>query len=172
MIVGDISRFAIEFELEESKLTDAELAPWLFGWIRFWCCGEQIGRYEADTTIRDIAAEAERFIATREKRHDDILAKATREEIVQTIINALYVDSGQTDERVQADAERFGPFVVSPEVDVFDPWRILLVEGDHAARLIWYLNDERVLHECMLDRGEFELVLSRFLAIVHNVSRR
>jgi hypothetical protein len=172
MIVGDVSRFAIEFELDQGKLGDAELAPWLFGRVRFWCCGEQIGRYEADTTIRDIVVEVERFIASREKRHEDFLAKATREEIVHTIINALYVDSGQTDERVKADAERFDPFVVSPEVDVFDPWRILLVEGDHVARLIWYLKDERVFHECALDRGEFEFVLSRFLTIMYNISRR
>lgn len=168
MIVGETSRFAIEFELDQGKLADAELAPWLFGRIRFWCCGERIGQYEADTTIRDVIVEVERFIASRERRQDDVLAKATREDVVHTIVNALYVDSGQADERVQADAERFGPFVVSPEVDAFDPWRILLVEGDNMARLIWYLKDERVFRECMLDRGEFELVLNRFLTIIHN----
>lgn len=172
MIVGDTRRFAIEFELDQGKLEDVELAPWLFGRIRFWCCGEQIGQYEADTTIRDVVVEAERFIASRENRHDDILAKATREEIVHTITNALYVDSGQTDERVQADDERYGPFVVSPEVDVFDSWRIILVEGAHVARLIWYPKDESVLHECALARGEFEFVLSSFLTIMQNTSRR
>lgn len=172
MIVGDRSRFAIEFELDQSKLAESEFGSWLFGKIRFWCCGEQIGRYEGDTTIRDIVIEAERFIASRKKRHDCVLATATSEEIVDTICNALYVDSGQTDEKVQADTDRYGPFVVSPEADVFDPWRMLLVEGDHAARLIWYRKDEHVLHECTLNRGEFEVVLDRFLAVVRDVRQR
>jgi hypothetical protein len=170
MIVGDKSRFAIEFELDQAKLADAEFAPWLFGRIRFWCCGDQVGQYEADTTIRDVVVEVERFIADEGKRHDTTIAEAARDEVVRTIVSALYVDSGQADQRVQNDADRFGPFVVSPEVDVFDPWHIFLVEGDRAARLIWHRKGEQTLHECALARGEFEFVLRSFLGAMENLA--
>jgi hypothetical protein len=51
MIVGNKSRFAIEFELDAVKFADPQLAEWNYGRIRWWCGGEEVGRYECDTTL-------------------------------------------------------------------------------------------------------------------------
>ena len=98
------------------------------------------------------------------KREDKVLMAAPCSMVIGTIVNALYVDSGQSDERVREDWERFGRFVVSPEVDVFDAWRLLLVEGGGGGRLIWAKKSETEAKECLLKQGEFDSVLEQFLS--------
>lgn len=164
MIIGDKRRFAIEFELDASKLADRDLAVWLYGRIRWWCGGDAIGRYESDATIRDVATEAARFLAFEGQRGDEYLLSAPSLEVLRTIVRALYEDHGQSDEQVEADDERYRRFLVKPQLDVFDAWDIFLVEGEKAARLIWRRVSEGDLRDCELASGEFDDVLKRFLA--------
>lgn len=164
MLVGDKRRFAVEFKLDPQKLADTELKEWLFGRICFWCGDERVGSFDEEATIRDVALEAERLLRHAGKRKDTVLMAAPRTMLIGTIVNALYVDSGQPDERVREDWERFSRFVVSPEVDVFDAWRLLLVEGEGSARLIWSKKSETEAKECLLKQGEFDSVLGQFLA--------
>lgn len=164
MIIGKKSRFAIEFELDAMKLADVRLAEWLYGRIRWWCCGEEVGLYEDDTTIRDVAIEAARFLAYEGKRRDDHLLSAPSPEALRTFVGALYEDHGQSDDQVEADDERYRRFVVKPQVDVFDPWDIFLIEGEMGARLIWRRGTEAEPRECELAPGEFDDVLKQFLA--------
>jgi len=164
VLVGDKRRFAVEFKLDPQKLADAELKEWLFGRICFWCGAERVGSFDEEATIRDVALEAERFLRHAGKREDKVLMAAPRTMVIGTIVSALYVDSGQSDERVREDWERFSRFVVSPEVDVFDAWRLLLVEGGGGGRLIWAKKSETEAKECLLQQGEFDSVLEQFLS--------
>ncbi|HKQ70888.1 MAG TPA: Imm42 family immunity protein [Polyangiaceae bacterium] len=164
MIVGDKERFGIEFELDAAKLANPKLTEWEYGRIRWWCGGEEVGRYEADTTLRDVSVEAARFLANEGKRRDEGLMGASSEEIVRILVEALYEDHGQSDEQVEADDERYQRFVVKPQVDVFDPWDIFLIEGEKNARLIWRQVKDAGVHERELASGEFDAVLRRFLA--------
>ena len=166
MMVGDKERFGIEFELDVAKLADPKLAEWKYGRIRWWCGGEAVGRCEADTTLRDVAVEAARFRNNEGKRRDVGLMSASGEDVVLTIVAALYQDRGQTDEQVEADDRRYRRFVVKPLVDVFDPWDIFLIESENVARLIWCrVNDARVC-ERELAAGEFDAVLKEFLDVL------
>lgn len=163
MMIGDKRRFAIEFELDEAKQRDPQLAPWLYGRVCWWAGNEAIGRYESDTTIRDLLIEAERFLANEGRRVDEHLAALSRSEVLHEISNALFDDHGQSSEQVEADEERYRPFFVKPDVDVFDTWDVFLVEGRQNARLIWRRHDEDDARECVLHRGEFEAILRAFL---------
>ena len=168
MLIGDSERFAIEFEVDEEKLADVQLSEWLFGRIRFWCCGQQVGRYENDTTIRDVAIESERLLMNEGKRRDETLASLSAVEVTRIILQALYVNHGQSDEQVRLDNERFGRLVVTPQVDVFDEWRMFLVEAERGGRLIWQRKTDEVVRECALREGEFDQVLKEFLAALRN----
>src|SRR5262245_56626856 len=116
MIIGDKERFAIEFELDEEKLADIQISEWLYGRIRFWCGGEPVGRYEDNTTIRDVAIEGHNFLVNEGKRGDPELNSLSRYEVVQRIRQAIYVDHGQSDEQLTLDEVRFRPLVVKPQV--------------------------------------------------------
>jgi hypothetical protein len=164
MVVGDEHRFAIDFEVDAGKQADAELAPWLYGRIRWWCHGQQIGRYEDDTTIRDVALELTGFLAHEGHRQDEHLASVDPDEAYRTLVHALYDDHGQSTEQIEADEERYRRLVVKPQVDAFDPWDIFLVEGTTTARLIWRRQDEASPHWCDLAPGEFDRVARGFLA--------
>ena len=124
---------------------------------------QEVGRYEADTTLRDVSVEAARFLANEGKRRDEGLMGASSEDVVRTLVEALYEDHGQSDEQVEADDERYRRFVVKPLVDVFDPWDIFLIEGEKDARLIWRRVKDAKLRERELASGEFDAVLKRFL---------
>jgi hypothetical protein len=171
MIVGDKERFGIEFELDAAKLADPKLAEWKYGRIRWWCGGEEVGRYEADTTLRDVSMEVARFLANEGKRRDESFTGASSEEVVRTLLVALYEDHGQSDEQVDADDERYRRFAVKPLVDVFDPWDIFLVEDEKSARLIWRRVKEVKLRERELASGEFDAVLKAFLAALAEAAR-
>lgn len=165
MIIGNKNRFAIEFELDAVKLADPTLADWLYGRMCWWCGGEQVGRCEDDTTIRDVAVAAKHFLSYEGRRRDEHLSRAPVRDVLRTVVDALYDDHGQSDEQVKADAEHYFRFVVSPGMEEFDPWRILLVEDDTSARLIWIKEPgEADPHEQQLNPGEFDGVLKAFLA--------
>ena len=169
MIIGDTDRFGIEFELDSAKLAEPTLTEWRYGRVRWWCSGEQVGRYETDTTLRDVSVEAERFLKFEGQRQDEVLLHASGAEVVRTITEALYEDRGQSDEQVEADEQHYRRFVVKPQLDVFDSWDIFLVEGEHA-RLIWRQIQNADVHECELASGEFDSVLKRFLAALYDAS--
>jgi hypothetical protein len=171
MIVGNKERFGIEFELDAAKLADPKLAEWKYGRIRWWCGDEEVGRYEADTTLRDVSVEVARFVANEGKRRDEGLMGGSSEEVVRTLVAALYEDHGQTDEQVEADDERYRRFVVKPQVDVFDPWDIFLIEGEKNARLIWRRVKEAKVRERELASGEFDAVLTAFLTALAEAAR-
>jgi hypothetical protein len=163
MIVGNKDRFGIEFELDAAKLADEKLIDWQFGRIRWWCGGQEVGRYEPDTSLRDVSLEAMRFLTNGGKRRQESLMKATTTEAVQILVEALYNDDGRSDEEVEAADELYRPFIVKPQVDVFDAWDIFLIEGDDRARLIWRRVTDTESRECPLTPGEFDRVLTQFI---------
>ena len=163
MIFGDKARFGIECEVDAAQLADPKLTEWKYGRVRWWCGGEEVGRHDVDTPLRDVSLEAERFLANAGKRRDEGLMGASSEEVVSTLVRALYDDCGQSDEQVELDEERYRAFVVKPQVDVFDPWDIFLVEGERNARLIWRSIKDKNVREHELEAGEFDAVLKLFV---------
>ncbi|WP_167464035.1 Imm42 family immunity protein [Nocardia brasiliensis] len=173
-IIGDTNRFAVEYELDAQLLADPELREWLYGRIRWWCGGEQVGIFEPNTTIRDVAINVKHFLSYAGLRHDDHLMKESTETVHRTVIAAIYEDHGQSDDQIAADSDHYSRFLINPTVDVFDPWDILLVEDDHRGRLIWSsrkrrdetgrIVDPTGLREVDLTAGEFDDVQRRFLA--------
>jgi hypothetical protein len=163
MIIGDQSRFAVEFELHHEALSDPELADWQYGQVCWWCGGVQVGAYDPWTTLRDVAIQSADFLRGAGKRQDAELMSLSASQVVESIL-ALRDDHGQSDEQVRLDEARFRRFRIGPAVSVFDPWFIVLVEDGETARLVWYLHDSRDVREQRLSVGEFESVLQEFLA--------
>lgn len=172
MLVGDKSRFAIEFELDEEKLADPALAEWLYGRIRWWCGGEPVGLFDDDTTLRDAAIDAERVLAAADSRRDDALMQVSAQEVVDTIVRALFEDLGQSDEELAADEKKYRPFLARPLIGEFDAWDIFVIEGGREARLIWRLASDARINETRLAAGEFDSVLKKFLTELRSTSIR
>src|SRR5690242_5046175 len=52
MIIGNPSRFAIEFELKPQYG-----GVWMWGHLRYWCGGTEVGDFRIDTSLRDALFE-------------------------------------------------------------------------------------------------------------------
>jgi hypothetical protein len=83
---------------------------------------------------------------------------------VRVISAALFEDVGQAAERVALDEERYRRFVVTPLVDVFDEWTVILVDGERESRVIWFLGEGAgVIRERRIPVGEFDRVQRGFV---------
>lgn len=163
MLIGDKSRFAIEYELDETDLSPAATVRWLYGRICWWARGERLGAYAEHETTGEIAG-ALRFILKDEgKRFSRELFQMPCEDALVLIVRALYLDDGQSGEQVAKDARQFSRFYITPGSDVFDGWRIVLIEGERSAKLIWRLQDYGAVQESILELGEFERVARDYL---------
>jgi hypothetical protein len=105
------------------------------------------------------------FLRDEGRRADRELAALSGEAIMATIRRAICFDRGQSAEKIAADERRFRPLVVSPAVDVFDPWFIVLVESAACDTLVrLYEADEAVVHSVELRPRELGDVLRQFIA--------
>jgi len=145
MIIGKPSRFAVEFELN-----DKYGGAWLFGKFCYWICDVCIGKYEDGTTLRDILACMPWMIHDNgNRRHHELFLMET-EELYKKIDNALYGDGDSAE-------EEWARFEIKPLVDVFDDWKIYLVENDEETRIITQNQD--CIREYKISPGEFDYAI-------------
>src|SRR5215470_5140722 len=55
-VVGEPSRFAVEYDLNENYS-----GLWMFGRFCYWCGGERVGDYELGTSLRDVLFQLEQI---------------------------------------------------------------------------------------------------------------
>jgi hypothetical protein len=163
MLVGDRDRFAIEYEWDPLHGDEPESADWGFGRMRWWCGGEPVGRYDLGTPIGEVAAAIGRVVALGERRHSADLMARPAPEVVWLVAEALFAADERSEQQIAADGAHYWPFFVGPRTESFDPWDVFVIEGEHAARLIWCRVGRPDVRECALRRGEFDVVLRMFL---------
>ncbi len=156
MVVGEKNRFAIEFEADNPPVLGDN---WLYGHFCYWAHNLRIGRFDEKTSLA-VALKAFEFLDKRRgKRHSDAMMKLPAIDVLQRVDRALFLDEGQSDEQVRADAAEYSRFLADLGTDVFDGWRVLLVENDVVGRLIWRRTLNSSAHECELRAGEFDKVV-------------
>ncbi|MQY29180.1 Imm42 family immunity protein [Nocardia aurantia] len=160
MLVGDRSRFGIEYELDA---VDPERPDRLPGHLRWWCGGDPVGRYDPAISIVAAAVATDRIAARAgRRRHPDLMAVPAAD-VVRIVTDALFTDNERTEEQIDADGRLYWPLFVGPRTESFDPWDVFVVEDETAARLIWCRIGHPEVRECALRRGEFDAVLRMFL---------
>ncbi|WP_155981388.1 Imm42 family immunity protein [Nocardia sp. BMG111209] len=164
MLVGDRSRFGIEYELDAVGPGGPDRLP---GRLRWWCGGEPVGRYDVATSIAEAAVATGRIAARADRRRNADLMARPAAEVVRIVTDALFTDNERTEEQIDADARLYWPSFVGPRTESFDPWDVFVVEDGPAARLIWCRIGRPEIRECALRRGEFDGVLRMFLDALH-----
>jgi hypothetical protein len=157
--IGDPDTFAVMFDVAEAP------TPWLFGKCSYIVGNAVVGNYHAGCSLR-VAIGAMRFVLEyRGRREDAELMRATTAEAFSQMNGGLYVDAGQSDERVAADKARFLRLeAINIGLDVFDGWKCFLVEDHDRARFIWcHEQAEEAPREVALAPGEFDTVVAEFV---------
>ena len=167
MEFGDRSRFAIAIDLDKNHG-----GSWLLGRFCYWIAGKLVGSYDVGTSLRDVLFQMKYITGDQGLRLCPALLELPEEKIFSLISSALDETS---DELLRYATPDFLParFDVRIPVDVFDSWKIFLVEGVYEAKLLYFRLDSSTLSVATLAPGEFDTVFKSahaYLDRIYSVS--
>lgn len=163
MEFGNRERFAIAVELDSNHG-----GAWLFGRICYWIGGEMVGDYSLGTSLRDVLIQSSYIRGDTGKRICLPLVKLDKGNLFSLISDAL---DEKNDEIFQYIENSIFParFDIRIPVDVFDSWKIFLIEGDDKAKLIYKRVDSSRTAEFVLSPGEFDSVFGKAYAYLEHL---
>ena len=172
MIVGDVSRFAIEFNFDPNQV-EPERSRFCFGYIRFLLNGSTVGDLEEFSTLGTVAALLRKWIKQRPfRRAVDNFCEATAAAVFAELDWVVY-GVGRDDESLQIADPRerpFRAFFVNPLPYSLDDQKIVVINCGESQRMIWQdLSGE--VREVRLDAGESEAVAGQFVDAVDRFVR-
>ena len=121
MQFGDRNVFGMQVELDANYG-----GSWLFGRFCYWINGAQVGDYNLGTSLRDLFFSMKWIAYDRGKRRGHDLCNLPPHEMFLLLDNSLYGDK----ETVAGSSipETPARFDIAPRVDIFDGWKVYLVD--------------------------------------------
>ncbi len=157
MLFGDASSFAIEYDL------DREFGgEWLFGKMCYWIGGSRIGNYDLGTSLRDVLFQIKYIGHCCGDRFGEGLCKIGPEEIFYLIDGALYGEGGEGSSALIKIPDDLARYDVRVPVDVFDEWKIYLVDCEQGAMLMYKHEDEKKPSFYSLPKYRFDKIFLDF----------
>lgn len=154
MIIGERSKFAIEFELENEYR-----GTWLYGKFCYWIQNKRIGDYELVTSLRDVLFQMIYIVGDCSKRFHDELFELDVFDLYNRLNDALF-GNGESEYEMASKEQSWARFNVAIPVDVFDQWKVFLVERQDISRfIIKDLNGVEV-YEVLLKDSHFDKVIA------------
>jgi Immunity protein 42 len=145
---GNRSEFAVSFELNSNYG-----GSWLFGKFCYWISDIQIGDYELGTSLRDILMFLRQIVDDNGKRKKTEFSNLSGENLYKRVDNALY-GIGSEYTKI-SEQECWACFQISPAVDVFDQWKVYLIEDEMSQRIL-YSDPHGSISEIYLALNTFE----------------
>ena len=153
MIFGNINSFAIEYELDKNYGEE-----WLFGKLCYWIDGVRVGAYDLGTSMRDALFQMKYILHYCRNRFGASLCELDAKERFYAIDNALYGDI----EENYIQLENPIRYDVRIPIDIFDQWKIYLVECKNNAMLIFKEIDNEQINSYYLSIGKFDQIIRNF----------
>jgi hypothetical protein len=158
-ILGDKSRFAIEYQL------DSPTAGYPGGYICLWAAGSRIGDFDEYVLLGVPEDFFRRCLAHAGQRQAPALNERSKEEILRVVHAALFDEPGATFGQGEEAERRFRKLCMCPGAGKpFDGEFAVLLEELDACRFIWRDKETNIAREVELASGEFEEVVKAFLA--------
>lgn len=130
MLIGNKKTFAVEYELNNDYGGE-----WMYGKICYWIENQEIGNYQLGTSLRDVLFGLKYILYDSGNRTDTYLCQTLPEDLFYQLNELIYrVEEDNFNHSLEAPAR----FEVSINVDVFDGWKIFLI--DCIDFLSFYLN--------------------------------
>ena len=147
MLIGNPSNFAVEFELNENYE-----GVWLLGKFCYWVQDERIGEYDLGTSLRDVLFQIEGIVRFNNKRDGGRFIHSSAQEVYEMLNAALY---GNGDSQIAIE-EQWARFDICPLMDIYNDWKIYLVEHSLQTRIIYQNIMQQKVSEKILKPNEFE----------------
>jgi hypothetical protein len=154
---GDIAEFAVSYELDKNHG-----GTWLFGKFCYWIGGKLVGDYETATSLRDVLMLLRTVVADNGNRENADLFGLNYSEIYSRLDGALYGET--TEQKSQyielANNECWARFQIDISVDVFDNWKIYLIDCPPNTKIIYSFYSQQKVFEYKLKSGIFDKVIT------------
>lgn len=155
MVIGDKSKFAIEYELDEDYGDE-----WLFGKLCYWIKSERIGDYNLGTSLRDVMFQIKILLRDKNNRENERLINLETKELYNILDSALYgYDISEYDEI--SIKENWARFNVLIPIDVFNDWKVYLIEDKDISRFIIKSFNKKSIYEVIIKYNGFDDILNR-----------
>jgi len=153
MLIGKKETFAVEYELDSNHGGE-----WMFGKICYWINNVQIGDYELGTSLRDVLVAMAFLVSDCGNREGLNLCKLSSEEVFSQLNEAIFGNNENINDLPDIPAR----FNIGIQVDVFDNWKIFLVDCDCESVFIFKDLTEENVHHSKIPIGEFDGVIKEF----------
>jgi hypothetical protein len=151
MLIGNKQTIAVEYELNENHGN-----AWMFGKICYWIDGTQVGDYELGTSLRDVFSQLKYLVHDSGNRDGIGLCALSPEEIFNTLDKALYSKTRNSDAELFDTPARFE---IGMQVDVFDQWKIFLIDCSSYSIALFKMLKEKNVHFARIPKGDFDNVI-------------
>lgn len=152
-IVGEPSRFAIEYDLDENHGGE-----WMLGRFCYWCDDRRVGDYELGTSLRDVLFQLDQLARNKRLRVNRRFGAMSAMTVFRLLDAALFGAVDLNNAKL-AEEEQWARHNIFPTVDVFDHWKGFLVEDEQTARLIFAHDPYLDVRELSLKPGDVDAVL-------------
>lgn len=165
-IVGELSRFAVEYDLNENYGGE-----WMFGRFCYWCGGQRVGDYELGTSLRDVLFQLDQLARNEHHRANRRFSTMTATAMFRLLDAALFGAVALSNASF-AEAEQWARHNIFPPLDVFDRWKGFLVEDEQTARFIFARDPYLDVRELSLKPGEVDEVLDKVRNALSDIHER
>jgi hypothetical protein len=165
-IVGELTRFAIEYEL------NADFGgAWMFGRLCYWVERKQVGDYELGASLRDVLFQLDQIGGNKRRRESARLMGLPAADAFHLLDAALF-GAAEINNANLAEEEQWALFNVIPSVDVFDGWKAFLIENDRFGRILYASDPYMDVHEILLNPGELDAVVDEVRGALYDLYER
>ena len=133
----------------------------MFGRFFYWCGGQRVGNDES-TSLRDVLFQLEQMEWATGRRFSTRFGEMPAREMFRLVSRSLWgpADSISDLELELSMEEQWARHDIAPPVDVFNSCQVLLVENEHAGRIVFGQEPYDELTEVEVKRGEVDAVLA------------
>ncbi len=150
-VLGNPLMFATQYELDQEYN-----GSWLLGRFCYWIGGTQVGDLALGTSLRDVLMTLRSIVRDNGNRQDLNLFKLPAEELYRRL-DTLYGRNPEYEDVAQEEC--WARFQIDLPLDIFDHWKIYMVECESEARIV-YSNPGGIIVEEILELGIVDKVIS------------
>jgi hypothetical protein len=157
MLIGNPKSFAIEYALDENFN-----GTWLYGKLCYWIGGNRVGDFDLGTSLGDVLIQMQFLVKDADKRDGGSLCGCSPKEIFGRIDSAIYGSDQSPRTNESFSISEPARFDISIPVDIFDNWKIYLLDCAQESNIYYMNTSEGSLREFSLRKGEFDAAISEF----------
>ncbi len=152
MLAGNKNTFAVEYELDTNHGGE-----WLYGKICYWIDNHRVGDYELGTSLRDVLFQLKNIVYDSGNRNEVDLCQLSPDEIFYQLNELIY---GDQDISFPVTIDMPARFEIKIPVDVFDEWKVFLVDCKDFSFVLFKSIDDAFLNFVRIQNNEFDKTIN------------